>query len=453
MSGLDIGIQAESYLSTLRRKGRKESTIICYRNGLRQCFACLMRDHRSTLAEDISTDDVHYLWENLTVKEEVRQGYLRNLAGFVQFYTGRDVVKQADILRNREVRNRVFIDRQDYAVLIHNATPFQRIILVLGGMMGLRRVEMLALTDEDVCSGHLVIHGKGHGNEGLVINAYMPATVREEIERYRKDREEIVQLAGSLKDAGINLADLTMGEDPRMYADDYKLLLELVSAVHDEVGINIMASPGALPREMFPRLREAGADWHACYQETYNRELFSKLRLDQDFDARKNQKIWAMEAGLLAEDGMMIGLGETVRDRAETILEMGSTGCQQIRAMTFVPQEGTPMQMLTPFDSTEELKAIAVMRILYPDRLIPATLDVEGIAGLKTRINAGANVITSIVPPNRNLAGVAQHELDIENGNRSVEHVFSMLDEMGYRRATSAEYQAFLDEHRPRGGA
>ena len=274
-----------------------------------------------------------------------------------------------------------------------------------------------------------------------------------EIERYRKDREEIVQLAGSLKDAGINLADLTMGEDPRMYADDYKLLLELVSAVHDEVGINIMASPGALPREMFPRLREAGADWHACYQETYNRELFSKLRLDQDFDARKNQKIWAMEAGLLAEDGMMIGLGETVRDRAETILEMGSTSCQQIRAMTFVPQEGTPMQMLTPFDSTEELKAIAVMRILYPDRLIPATLDVEGIAGLKTRINAGANVITSIVPPNRNLAGVAQHELDIENGNRSVEHVFSMLDEMGYRRATSAEYQAFLDEHRPRGGA
>ena len=132
---------------------------------------------------------------------------------------------------------------------------------------------------------------------------------------------------------------------------------------------------------------------------------------------------------------------------------MGSTGCQQIRAMTFVPQEGTPMQMLRPFDSTEELKAIAVMRILYPDRLIPATLDVEGIAGLKTRISAGANVITSIVPPNRNLAGVAQHELDIENGNRSVEHVFSMLDEMGYRRATSTEYRAFLDEHRPRGGA
>ena len=92
------------------------------------------------------------------------------------------------------------------------------------------------------------------------------------------------------------------------------------------------------------------------------------------------------------------------------------------------------------------------MRILFPDRLIPCSLDVEGIAGLESRLSAGANVITSIVPPNRNLAGVAQHELDIENGNRSVEHVFEMLDSLGYRRAESSEYVSFLDSRR-NGGA
>ena len=106
------------------------------------------------------------------------------------------------------------------------------------------------------------------------------------------------------------------------------------------------------------------------------------------------------------------------------------------------------------YDSTEELKAIAVMRILNHDKLIPCSLDVEGIAGLRTRIAAGANVITSIVPPNQNLAGVAQHELDIENGNRSVEHVYEMLEAQGYRHADSSEYVAFLDAHRPKvGGA
>lgn len=268
------------------------------------------------------------------------------------------------------------------------------------------------------------------------------------IPRYRKSKEDIVQLAGNLRDAGINLADLTMGEDPRMYADGYRGLLDIISAVHDEVGISIMASPGALPHEMFAEVRQAGADWYACYQETYNRSLFESLRVDQSYDDRRNQKVWAREAGLLAEDGMMIGLGETVEDRADTILQMGSLGCEQIRAMTFVPQDGTPMQDLTPHDSFQELKAIAVMRILYPDRLIPASLDVEGIAGLRTRLEAGANVITSIVPPNRNLAGVAQHDLDIENGNRSVDHVFEMLESMGYRRGTSSEYVSFLDSRR-----
>ncbi len=270
------------------------------------------------------------------------------------------------------------------------------------------------------------------------------------IDRYRKTKEEIVELSASLQDAGINLSDLTMGEDPTMYADGYSKLLDIISAVHDEVGINIMASPGALPHDMFTKVRDAGADWYACYQETYNRQLFESLRLNQSYDDRRNQKIWAMEAGLLAEDGMMIGLGETVRDRAETIQEMSSLGCGQVRAMTFVPQVGTPMQDFTPYDSTEELKAIAIMRLLNQDKLIPCSLDVEGIAGLKTRINAGANVVTSIVPPSKHLAGVAQHELDIENGNRSVEHVFEMLEEMGHHHASSAEYRSFLNSHRPK---
>ena len=269
-------------------------------------------------------------------------------------------------------------------------------------------------------------------------------------ERYRKSKEEIVELAGSLQDAGINLADLTMGEDPEMYANDCERLLDIIHSVHEDVGINIMASPGALPERMFPLVREAGADWYACYQETYNRKLFESLRLNQSYEDRRNQKIWARKAGLLTEDGMMIGLGESVKDRADTILTMSTLGCDQVRAMTFVPQLGTPMENNEPYGPTEELKAIAVMRLMNHDKLIPCSLDVEGISGLKTRINAGANVVTSIVPPSRNLAGVAQHELDIENGNRSVEHVFELLEKMGHRHATSTEYRAYLDSRRAR---
>ncbi len=268
------------------------------------------------------------------------------------------------------------------------------------------------------------------------------------LDRYRKSKDEVMELSASLKDAGVNLVDLTMGEDPFLYKDNHKEIIDIIGSIHTDIDIATMLSPGAMPQERFKDFAEVGVDLFACYQETYNRELFSQLRLDQDFEARRNQKVWARQAGILAEDGMLVGLGETAQDRAETLVEMGELGCEQIRAMTFVPQAGTPMEDRVPGDSTYELLAIAVMRILYPDRLIPATLDVEGIAGLKTRLNAGASTITSIIPPNKNLAGVAQHEMDIDDGHRSVEYVMQMLDDMGRRPATNTEFNSWIADRK-----
>jgi methylornithine synthase len=50
------------------------------------------------------------------------------------------------------------------------------------------------------------------------------------------------------------------------------------------------------------------------------------------------------------------------------------------------------------------------------------------------------------------LGGVAQHELDINNGNRSVAHVIDMLDRMGRKAATNTEYEALLKKLKAEGG-
>ncbi len=269
-----------------------------------------------------------------------------------------------------------------------------------------------------------------------------------DISRYRKTREEILELACTIRDAGINLVDLTMGEDPMMIRNDYLGLIDIVSTIHDGVDLPVMVSPGAVPKDIMFKLGEAGGDILACYQETYNRKLFSERRLDQDFDFRHNQKIWAMEAGMLAEDGMMVGIGETVDDRVDTIRNMISLGADQIRAMTFVPQAGTPMEKDSTVDSVNELLCMAVMRLLKHDALIPATLDVEGIAGMKSRLDAGASVITSIIPPNKELAGVAQSCMDIDDGHRCIDYVVEQLEGMGRRAATQAECKSMFKDRK-----
>lgn len=269
-------------------------------------------------------------------------------------------------------------------------------------------------------------------------------------ERYRKTKDEIVELVSDIKRAGLNLADLTMGEDPYMICNGYEKFIDMVETIRDTVGIPMMASPGAVPKEYFPSLRDAGADIVACYQETYNRGLFADRRLGQDFDFRRNQKVWAMENGMLAEDGMMVGIGETVEDRVQAIREMVSIGADQIRAMSFVPQAGTPMEGAGTVDSVNELLCLATMRLLKHDALIPATLDVEGIAGMRARLDAGANVVTSIISPTSHLAGVAQSSMDIEDGHRCADYVMSMLRSIGREPATMADLRSEFDRRKAR---
>ena len=267
--------------------------------------------------------------------------------------------------------------------------------------------------------------------------------------RYRKSREEVIDAAKRLAASGVHLIDLTSGEDPLMYRDEgFRLLIDLVKEIKEQTGLNIMVSPGVVPADVLDSLVCAGADWYACYQETYNRELFAGLRLDQDYDLRYFTKKRAKNSGLLVEEGILAGVGETTSDIIFCFEKMRELGAHQVRVMSFVPQKGTPLEYMPAPSQLNELKIIALLRILFPDRLIPASLDVDGIAGLRARLAAGANVVTSIIPPSLGFAGVAQCNKDIDAGYRTVQGVLPELEKMGLRAATRKEYADWVAAER-----
>lgn len=268
-----------------------------------------------------------------------------------------------------------------------------------------------------------------------------------QLSRYRKTTEEILETVKQLKESGVHLIDLTMGEDPYFHQNK-TALVELVKEVKRVSDLPVMISPGVVEDGMILALQEAGADWYALYQETHSRELFANLRKDQDYDRRFAAKLQAKKAGMLVEEGMLIGVGENENDILHSLQEMGSIGADQIRNMTFVPQKGTPMEDHTENTYLAEIRNIAIMRILYPDCLIPASLDVEGRKGLQSRLLAGANVITSIIPPQSGMAGVAQADYDIENGHRTVSGIQDILKECGMEGATAKEYQLWIEQRK-----
>ncbi|MDD3169228.1 MAG: methylornithine synthase PylB, partial [Eubacteriales bacterium] len=143
-------------------------------------------------------------------------------------------------------------------------------------------------------------------------------------------------------------------------------------------------------------------------------------------------------------EGILTGVGESLADIADSILEMGRIGAKQVRVMSFVPQQGIPMERVKKPDSLLELKIIAIMRLMYPGALIPASLDIDGISGLEDRINAGANLITSIIPPMSGLMGVAQNSMDVDEGGRTVKEASIILRSMGLEPASTEDYRDYL---------
>jgi len=264
--------------------------------------------------------------------------------------------------------------------------------------------------------------------------------------RYRKKPEEVIDAACEMAEAGVHLIDLTMGEDPHYHCRPHGFddLIQLVTSIRTATGLPVMVSPGVVPSTVLADLAQAGATWYACYQEIYDRPLFEQLRPGQSYDQRLCGKRAAHGLGMLTEEGLLCGIGESAKITASSIAAIRALDPEQVRVMGFVPQAGTPMEHNAGSDPSRELITMAVMRLIFPDKLIPASLDVDGLAGLEQRLNAGANVITSLVLPGNGLAGVANRTLDIEEARRTPASVLPILNRCKLRAGTKEEYLAWI---------
>lgn len=266
--------------------------------------------------------------------------------------------------------------------------------------------------------------------------------------RYRKEEGEIIETAMKLKDAGVHLIDLTMGEDP-YYINNQDRIVALAKKVKKETGLPVMVSPGVIDDSTIDQLVENDIEWFALYQETHNKELYNRLRSDQDYHERMHAKEYAKDKGMLIEEGLLVGVGNRIEDTVHSLNVIKEMDADQIRNMTFIPQEGTPLEGCEQMDFLSELLNIAVMRILFPNKLIPASLDVDGLRGLKDRLNAGANVVTSIIPPLDGFAGVANSSNDIDDGNRTVEGIQETLKACNLENASVDEFEDWIKTQRP----
>ena len=172
------------YLEFLKAHGRTEKTIKDYRLKLSQAEKALEAGGYSTDPTETDGDAFLYLRRAIPGKEETVRQIMKAWDRLVEWTTGRKILPTLGLLWNRKQVRRTFISPEQYAGMMKAARdPFERVLLVLGGMMGCRRIEMIRLRIEDVGENTVTIRGKGH-QDGLIIPQPINGTVREELRAY-----------------------------------------------------------------------------------------------------------------------------------------------------------------------------------------------------------------------------------------------------------------------------
>jgi integrase len=226
-------------------------------------------------------------------KEQVVRENVTTLNRCMKYHTGVDVIKKMDILWNRPMVNRLFIETSDFCKMYAAADPKERMILVLGAAMGLRRREIWGMMLSDISDDIMTIKGKGHGKNGLVVRRKMPSIVKNELDAYMGWRSDFT---------GKDRSDerLIVFKDYDGNIVKYKNEVSIWQVVVTLAGkIGIRATPHSLRRLFCTELYENGCD-PLVLMELMRHCNYDTLRLYiRHNDKKQNEELEKMTSELI----------------------------------------------------------------------------------------------------------------------------------------------------------
>ena len=151
------------------------------------------------------------------------------------------------------------------------------------------------------------------------------------------------------------------GPDARLMAQ----VREGVAALKEAVEINVACSLGILTREQAEELRDLGVHRYNHNLETA-RSHFPEVVTTHTWDERWETLQLVREMGMEVCCGGIIGMGESLEQRAEFAAELGELDPDEVPLNFLDPRPGTPFEDLGAPSTMDALRAIAAFRLALP---------------------------------------------------------------------------------------
>jgi len=222
-----------------------------------------------------------------------------------------------------------------------------------------------------------------------------------QVERYRLTKEEILACCQTGYGLDFRTFVLQGGEDP-YFTDD--LLAEIIREIKDTYpDCAITLSVGERRYESYKRLFHAGADRYLLRHETANARLYHSLHPPSMSLERRKQCLYDLkEIGYQVGCGFLVGApGQTLDHIVDDFLFVKELNPEMVGIGPFIPHGATPFALEKAGSLDLVLNALAILRLMLPNLLMPATTALGSIdkRGRELGVLAGANVVMPNLSP------------------------------------------------------
>ena len=179
---------------------------------------------------------------------------------------------------------------------------------------------------------------------------------------------------------------------------DDRLLAQVaagIEAIRNEVDINIACSLGMLTAEQVQQLSAMGVHRYNHNLETA-KSFFPNVVTTHTWAERWDTLSMVRDAGMEVCCGGILGMGETIEQRAEFAADLAELGPDEVPLNFLNPRPGTPFGDLEVLPAGEALKAVAAFRLALPRTMLRFAGGREitlGDLGAKQGILGGINAV------------------------------------------------------------
>lgn len=198
--------------------------------------------------------------------------------------------------------------------------------------------------------------------------AYCPQSVHHatELEPERLlDVDEVLEQARAAKQNGSSR--FCMGAAWREpTGKNLERVAKLIEAVKAE-GMETCVTLGMLNQAQAARLKSAGLDYYNHNLDT-SRSFYGQIISTRQYQDRLDTLMHVRDAGINVCSGGIIGMGETVTDRADLLCQLANLPepPESVPINLLVQVEGTPLFGLDELDPLQFVRMIAAARIMMP---------------------------------------------------------------------------------------